>query len=342
MDNIKNFAENSSVNLNNFEDLKKVLENEKLQEILENGDKKAENFTRQFIDKIRDLTYPLYNKIHVANKYSYDIAYFMNTSIKNINDDDEYTEFHLTRNVTPKTYVREFKDIIDNTILLIGKILLQYEVSCLEVDKILFLIKNEISRLDNMRMYLDSYLYDEAEYTNSEDFADLCDDITKVQNEFSALYDDWKNKDAEFGYIDSNHISGYASCEITKIRLIYDRLLQFYSKLINLDYGDVTYPYWVELQQFGKNLYDKLTYATGIAYLDTSGIYNIETNGRNAIIRCFERLERKYVKNQLRLDYILEQLKEYPNYGSKSDKELLNAYEELKETVKSTIFSSWN
>lgn len=341
MNNINTLVKNSSQNVNNFEEMRKVLENENLQEILENGDKKAENYTQQFIDNIRDSIYPLYKKINVANKWSFDVADYMNISIMALAD-DEHTERHLIRNVTPKTYIREFKDIIDNTILLIGKILLPYNISYLEIDKILFLIDFGLRRLDNLRDYLDSYLHDDTEWANSEDFADLTDDITNAQKEIANLYDDWENEDAEFGYIDSNHIPCYASCEITKIRLIYDKLLQFHSKVINLDCSDVTYPYWVELQQFGKNLYDNLTYATGMAYMDITGNYDVETKGRNAIIRCFERLERKYVRNQLRLNYMLKQLKAFPTYGNERDKELLNAYEELKETVKNTIFSSWN
>ena len=161
-------------------------------------------------------------------------------------------------------------------------------------------------------------------------------------NATQAMIDYYKNEDVAFGYIDLNHISGYAVSEIGKTRLLYDKLLKVHSKVINLDYGDVTYPYWEEFQKFGKNLYDKLIYSTGMAYMDVTGRYNIENKERNAIIRCFERLEIKYVRNQSRLDYILEDLKREPTYGSQKDRELLEAYEELKETVKNTIFSSWN
>lgn len=347
MDNIKNFAENSSVNLNNFEEVKKAWETENSEESSENLEQKEKAFTERFIDNTRDFIYPLYKKVNVANKYSSDVAYFMNTSIRSLNEDydnydENYTEFHLIENITPKTYLCKIKDIVYNSIVLMGKIYLQYAVGYSEINRLLFQIENEFDSLDNMRRYLDSYLYDDAEWTNSVDFADLCDVITEAEEKFSALYDYYKNEDVAFGYIASIYISGYAGNEISKTRLIYDKLLKFHSKVINLDYGDVTYPYWEEFQKFGKNLYDKLIYSTGMAYMDITGLYNIEDKERNAIIRCFERLERKYVRNQSRLDYILEDLKRKPTYGSKQDRELLEAYEELKETVKNTIFSSWN
>ena len=350
MDNIKKFAENSSVNLYNFEEWKKAWETENSEEVAENLDQKAKDFTKQCADKVRDFIYPLYKKVNVANKWSFDVAYFMNTSIRSLNEDyddyddydEDYTEFHLIENITPKTYLRKIKDIIYNSIVLMGKIYLQYEVGYSEINRLLFQIENEFNCLDNMRSYLDSWLYYEPEWTNSRDFVDLCDVIAEAEEKFSALYDYYKNKDVAFGYIDSNHISGYAVSEISKTRLIYNKLLKFHSKVINLDYGDVTYPYWEEFQKFGKNLYDKLIYSTGMAYMDITGRYNIEDKERNTIIRCFERLERKYVRNQSRLDYMLEELKREPAYGSQKDRVLLEAYEELKETVKNTIFSSWN
>lgn len=323
-------------------------------EYYENGKKEkkekeenAKDFTKQFIDNIVECICPLYKKINVANKWSFDVAYYMNTSIRSLNEGettDEYTEIHLTENITPKTFSHKIKDIVFSAIILIGKLSLQYGNRDTEIDKILSQIKHWLYDLDYMRSFLDSWLYYEAEYINSEDYADLCDAITETAKNFSALYKDYKskNKDFEFGYIPSNNIPGYAACEIEKTKLIYDKLLQFDSKVINLDFGDVTYPYWEEFQQFGKNLYDKLVYSAGMAYMDTTGSYNIEEKERKIITRIFERLERKCLRNQMVLSYIFDTLKENSNYGSSNDKELLKAYEVLKTTVKNAIFSSWN
>ena len=303
----------------------------------------AQSSTIHFADEITECIVPLLKGKCIANKYSADIPYFMSESIRSqgkyygYSKPYEYIEMYFLDNMNLKTYSNWYKGIIDSSILLIGKILLQRSVDDIEIDDLMLHIRNGLYNIDYLRHFLDSWLYYEAEYTNSEDYADLCDDITEAKEKFLHLYDNYKN--IKFEHIDLKHTPGYAIETMEKTIPIYEKLLEFGSKIIHLDFDDKLYSYMYNFKQFGKRVADTLFYLTGQGYVDLSNKYYNEYKMRNAILKHFDKLEKSLSKYQHSLSYIFRELNENAEYGSCTDREIFKSYQELKKAVNNVFIS---
>lgn len=334
MEDVKNeVALNTSHLIANFGDLKN------LEEKLKKEHKDALYATKNFIYKISECLLPVLKGRHVANKWSEDISYYMNLSIKSIGEPDELAEMYLLDNINLNTYSNSFKTVIDNTCLLLGKILLQHNISNLETEKLMLQIESGLYDIDHISMFLDSWLYDEAEFTNSTDYANLCDVVTGAKEEFSAICDEYKN--TNFTHIDLAEIPSYAVTQIEKTSSIYEKILVLSSKIVQLDFDDKLSPYLYIFKQFGKELANTLFYLAGLAYIDVGCENYNEFKTRNLILRHLDKLEQSCSRYQYDLYYVLNELKEDCNYGSNNDREVFYAYQELKKTIKNTFFSSW-
>ena len=296
--------------------------------------------TIDFANEITECLAPVLNGKSVANKNSGDIPYFMSESIRALDEyaeSYEYIEKYLLDNMNLKTYSNWYKSIIDSSILLIGKIFLQHNIHDTEIDELMIQIKKGLCNVDDLRWFLDSWLYYEAECTNSEDYADLCDVITEARKNFLSLYDNYKN--IKFEHIDLKHIPIYAVSTIEKTSLIYEKLLELSSKIVHLDFDDKLYPYIYDFNRFGKRLANTLFYLTGQAYMDLGSKYYNEYKMKNAILKHFDKLERRLSRYQYNLSYIFRELNENCEYGSCTDKAIFNSYRELKNAVNKIFIS---
>lgn len=320
----------------------KMIEEEK--ERKQKEEEASKYITLSFLGKLRDCIEPVLKRKNVANKYSPVIPYYMNEFLQSQTEYYkpeplyEYAEMYLLDNINLKTYSNWYKGIIDSSALLIGKILLQHSGDYIEIDDLMLHIRNGLCNIDYLRNFLDSYLFDEADYTNSEDYADLCSDITEARKEFSFLYDNYEN--INFQYLDLKNIPGYAVSTIEKTRAIYEKLLELGSKIFQLTFDDKLYPYIYNFKQFAKRVADTLFYLTGQGYMDISRKYYNEYKMRNAILKHFDKLERSLSIHQYNLSYIFRELNENAEYGSCTDKEIFNSYQELKKVV-NNIFNSF-
>lgn len=306
-------------------------------------EEEAKRITLSFLGKLRDCIEPVLKRKNVANKYSPVIPCYMNEFLQSETEYYkpkplyEYAEMYLLDNMNLKTYSNWYKGIIDSSALLIGKILLQYNNYDTEIDELMLQIENGLFKVDYLRSCIGSWLNYEPDYTNTEDYAELCDIVTEAREKFSFLYENYEK--INFQYLDLKNIPIYAVDTIEKTRTIYEKLLEFSSKTFRLTFDDKLYPYIFNFKQFGKRVADTLFYLTGQGYMDLSNKYYNEYKMRNAILKHFDKLERSLSIHQYNLSYIFRKLNENTEYGSCTDKEIFNSYQELKKVVNNVFIS---
>lgn len=297
-------------------------------------------YSNEYLAKnLKSCLQPLLEQRAVIKKWDLAIPDFIRETKQGSWYTIEEVEENLSIQVKRKTYKNLFKTINDSASVLIGKTILQKDVSNKEIEKLMLAINDGLYDMHRINDRLESWLYYEAEATNSVDYADLCDIIVNVEKAFHTIYkkyDKMKMKTEEF-----KSESYYATSYIKEIYFIYKRLLKLASKIFKLDPNDRLYPYFNTLEDFAINLMEELIYITGEIYLEAENVNNITSMSKDKITKYFENLEKKHLKNSNRLSYLFYEIDKNSNYGTKKDNELLYAYQELKAATNTMIFSSW-
>lgn len=297
-------------------------------------------YSNEYLAKnLKSCLQPLLEQRAVIKKWDLAIPDYIRETKQSLGRSIEEVEENLSIQVKRKTYKNLFKTINDSASVLIGKTILQKDVSNKEIEKLMLAINDGLYDMHRINDRLESWLYYEAEATNSVDYADLCDIIVNVEKTFHTIYknyDQMKMKTKEF-----KSKSYYATSYIKEIYLIYKRLLKLASKIFTLGLDDRLYPYFNALEDFARNLMEELIYITGEIYLEAENVNNITSMSKDKITKYFKNLEKKHLKNNYRLYYLFYEIDNNSNYGTQNDNELLYAYQELKAATNTMIFSSW-
>lgn len=290
-------------------------------------------------DELKSCLKPLFEEKDVVKKWSPEIPDYIKETKQRIGCDIEEAEESLFWQVNKKTYENLFKTINDSVSILIGKSILQQDISNRDVKKSMFAINDGLDELYNINKRLESWLYYESEDTNSVDYADLCDIVVNVKEKFNTIYKNYNKM--KFNITDLKGDNFWVFGNIKEIYSTYQKLLKLVSKIFELDLDDRLYPYIDILEDFARNLANELIYVVGELYLLSEELKSIFSRSKDKIEKYFSKLEKMQLQNHKRLEYLFYELNNNSNYGTKKDNELLYAYQELKAATNTMISSHW-
>ncbi len=307
-----------------------------------NNVKKVSNIpysNKYLVDELKSCLKPLFEQKDVVKKWSPTIPDFIKETKKKFSCSIEEAEESLFLQVNRKTYENLFKTITDSVSILIGKSILQQDTSNREVKKSIFTINDCLTELYNINQRLESWLYYDTDYANSEDYADLCDIVVNVKEKFNTIYENYNKM--KFNITDLKGDNYWVFGDIKEIYSTYQKLLKLVSKIFELDLDDRLYPYSDILEDFSRNLANELIYVVGELYLLSEPLKSIFSKSKDKIEKYFTKLEEMQLQNHKRLEYLFYKLNENSNYGTKRDNELLYAYQELKAATNTMLSSHW-
>lgn len=292
---------------------------------------------KYLVDELKSCLTPLLKKKEIVEKWSPEIPQYIELSANNgvfcDKDNIERIEDYLFSDVDTSTYINRFKTIYDSLVKLSGNLLIKNYSS----EKLISKIKDNINVMYDFRWELDSWLICEAEHYHSEDFVDLCNDVTAIKEKLDNICDN-NNKIN----IDLDIIPYYIQQNINKIKSIYEKILKLTETIFALEDTDKIYPYKNTLKKFAQNLSNELVYMAGELYLDVEKDINIYSRVKEKVEKYFKKLEKTYINGGQKLEYIFYDLSKNNNHGTTTDKILLYAYQELKAATNIMIMSYWS
>lgn len=192
--------------------------------------------------------------------------------------------------------------------------------------------------MENIGWFIESWLCDDVDLYESEDYAILYDDVKNANKKFINIFNNYAKMKIKNLNLKNKPI--HIQKDIERLKLIYSKLLEFGFKIFELDINDRLYIYKDKLKNFVRNLANELMYVAGELYVGAENKTNIKSSARKTICNYITELETQPLKNDERLCYMFDRLKEKQNYASNFDKEVFNAYTELRNSIVKIILSN--
>ena len=253
---------------------------------------------RYLADELRSCLKPLLKKKEIVEKWSPEIPFWVETAMKDLFYDSVCVlEDCLHMKIDKNTYVNSFKEINYETMLLIGKMALKGPLGYAEVASSIFSIKKELDFMENIGWFIESWLCDDVDSYESEDYAKLYNVITNANTKFTNIFNNYTKMKIRGLNLKNKPI--HIQKDIERLELIYNKLLEFGFKILELDINHRLYIYKDKLRDFVRNLANELMYAVGELYVGADNKTNIKSNVRKAICRCITELKNTIVKNIL-------------------------------------------
>lgn len=290
-------------------------------------------------DELKSCLTPLLKKKEIVEKWSPEIPSWVEIAMQDLFYDSEYVlEDCLLMKIDKNTYANSFKEINYETMLLIGKMILKGPLGYTEVAELIFSIKKELYFMENIGWFIESWLCDDVDLYESEDYAILYDDVKNANKKFINIFNNYAKMKIKNLNLKNKPI--HIQKDIERLKLIYSKLLEFGFKIFELDINDTLYIYKDKLKNFVRNLANELMYVAGELYVGAENKTNIKSSARKTICNYITELETQPLKNDERLCYMFDRLKEKQNYASNFDKEVFNAYTELRNSIVKIILSN--
>lgn len=245
---------------------------------------------------------------------------------------NEILENELFVKMNEKTYIRLLKMISNNSILLVGKVLLKDEIDSNEIDKYMSLITTKLYYMYETGRRTSSWIYDERDEYNSYDYAELFDIIFNAEFELKRICN--RYQEMEMKKFDLNTLDGEEKIYISHVKLVYEKLLNFGAKVLELEGENRLYAYKDILKESIRILGKKLFFTTGEYYMNIDNRFRIVSKTKTIIEKSFKKLEKGLlVPYRTNLEFTFEKLENEKDYGDENDYEVLKAYKELKDSA---------
>lgn len=281
------------------------------------------------IKKVKLYLKPLLKNKRLAEKWSLSIWDLAEMNKMLISDDIECVEDNILRKVKEKSYGNALKKIKNNSMLLIGKIILSGSKEVSHIEKYIIRIRSYLNYMYALDCSVASCLYDCADKYNSNSYITLSNTVTRAYANFNIdIYQNYRNM--VFEKIELQDLEENAKNTIQILSTIYDSLMNLATQVLNLEDGDRLYEYKIQLEDFIRNMVRVISYMTGQIYMQVDTYNYIHLNAKKHINKIICKLEENVLPIHL---FTLKYNFENGDKDQKSHDSLVCAYQDVKRNI---------
>lgn len=292
-------------------------------------------FTNEvMIKQLKSYIRPLLEKRNLARKWSPAIRDFAEISATELSYDDESVEANISTKVDNKSYITALKRIKNNSMMLVGKIILSKNLDISELEKYIIRIHTALDFMHTLGCRTASWLYDRADEYNSSSYVPLSDALTHAYYCFgSDIFNNYT--DMQFKNVELQNLNIVSKKQINELAKSYNSLMELAKVVLELEDGDMFYTYKTTLEDFIRNISRILFYMAGQIYFQLDTFENIYIKAKEEISEYISKLEKAVFPLSIyALKYHFKNIDEI----RKQNDSMEHVYQNFKNTIYNAIF----